>query len=190
MDLRPVGGGPGGPAWSQGHLVRWRASPTGASASSFASSPYKRLAAAGRVRYQATLGYGRQRGMPTGPVVSRRLGLLRGLSGEPPRRHSPSRRDPWPRRRLASTTNQRWLSRNTASGCHGCGWRRGAWHDYHGATYSCAPALRPLLRRRRSCPRITAARNLIQSFAFGAPGVGGVHRHGRARGERPSASSC
>jgi hypothetical protein len=43
-DLRPAGGGPGGPTWSQGHLVRWRASPTGASASSFASSPYKWLA--------------------------------------------------------------------------------------------------------------------------------------------------
>ena len=42
--LRPAGGGPGGPTWSQGHLVRWRASPTGASASSFASSPYKWLA--------------------------------------------------------------------------------------------------------------------------------------------------
>ena len=39
-----AGGGPGGPTWSQGHLVRWRASPTGASASSFASSPYKWLA--------------------------------------------------------------------------------------------------------------------------------------------------
>jgi hypothetical protein len=35
-----AGGDPGGPSWSQGHLVRWRASPTGASASSFASSPY------------------------------------------------------------------------------------------------------------------------------------------------------
>jgi hypothetical protein len=46
VDLRPGGGGPGGPTWLQGHLVRWRwrASPTGASASSFASSPYKRLA--------------------------------------------------------------------------------------------------------------------------------------------------
>jgi hypothetical protein len=39
-----TGGGPGGPTWSQGHLVRWRASPTGASASSFASSPHKWLA--------------------------------------------------------------------------------------------------------------------------------------------------
>jgi hypothetical protein len=63
-----AGGGPGGPSWSQGHLVRWarwavghavavaggsgggggggawRASPTGASASSFAPSPCKRLA--------------------------------------------------------------------------------------------------------------------------------------------------
>jgi hypothetical protein len=39
-----AGGGPGGPTWSQGHLVRWRASPTSASASSFASSPYKWLA--------------------------------------------------------------------------------------------------------------------------------------------------
>jgi len=44
VDLRPAGGGPGGPTWPQGHLVRWRASPTGASASSFASSPYKWLA--------------------------------------------------------------------------------------------------------------------------------------------------
>jgi hypothetical protein len=39
-----AGGGPGGPTWSHGHLVRWRASPTGASASSFASPPYKWLA--------------------------------------------------------------------------------------------------------------------------------------------------
>jgi hypothetical protein len=39
------GGLAGGPTWSQGHLVRWRASPTGgASASSFASSPSKWLA--------------------------------------------------------------------------------------------------------------------------------------------------
>jgi hypothetical protein len=44
VDLRPVGGGPGGPTWSQGHLVRWWATPTGASTSSFASSPYKWLA--------------------------------------------------------------------------------------------------------------------------------------------------
>jgi hypothetical protein len=28
----------------------------------------------------------------------------------------------------------------------------------------------------------------VPRFAFGAPGVGGVHRHGRAWGERPSAS--
>ena len=39
-DLRPAGGGPGGPMWSQGHLVWWRASPTGTGAGSSVCSTY------------------------------------------------------------------------------------------------------------------------------------------------------
>jgi hypothetical protein len=46
--LRPAGGGPGGPMWSQGHLVWWRASPTGTGAGSSVSSAYTWLAPARR----------------------------------------------------------------------------------------------------------------------------------------------
>jgi hypothetical protein len=70
----------------------------------------------------------------------------------------------------------------------------GAWRDYHGSIHARLPFVHSCTAaaavhedlRRADARHERAARNLDQSFAFGAPGVGaGGHRH--ARRGRPSA---
>jgi hypothetical protein len=111
---------------------------------------------------------------------------LGGDRGTLPRRRR-LRAHSYLRRRLVSTTNPRWLSRSTASGC---GWRRAG----PARIYSRAPALRPLLHRRRSCSRGPATRRRPPRARGAQPCPvlrlrcargGGGHRH--ARGGRPPA---
>ncbi len=69
----------------------------------------------------------------------------------------------------------------------------GAWRDYHESIHARLPFVRSCTAdaavqedlRRADERQERAARNLVQSFTFGAPGVGGGHRH--ARRGRPSA---
>jgi hypothetical protein len=85
------------------------------------------------------------------------------------------------------TTDLRWLSRSTASGVRAAD--GGMARDYHEPADARLPftadaAVQEDLRRADERQE-RAARNLVQSFAFGAPGVGGGHRH--ERGWRHSA---
>jgi hypothetical protein len=64
----------------------------------------------------------------------------------------------------------------------------GAWRDYHGSIHARLPFVRSCTAdaavqddlRRADERQERAARNLVQSFAFGAPGVGGGHRHAQS----------
>jgi hypothetical protein len=91
------------------------------------------------------------------------------------------------RRRLALTTNPRWLLRSTASGC---GWRRG-----HGAITTnlfmracpSSTPVPPTQLSKRICGALTNAKSArratfssVQSSTFGAPEVRGGHRHARS----------
>jgi hypothetical protein len=65
----------------------------------------------------------------------------------------------------------------------------GAWRDDHGSIHARLPfvhsctadaAAQEDLRRADERQARAPVRNLVQSFTFGAPGVGGGHRHARS----------
>jgi hypothetical protein len=71
----------------------------------------------------------------------------------------------------------------------------GAWRDYHESIHARLPFVRSCTAdaaaqedlRRADERQESAARNVVQSFTFGAPGVGGGHHH--ARGWRQAVRS-
>jgi hypothetical protein len=74
-------------------------------------------------------------------------------------------------------TKLRWLLRSTVR------MAAGAWHDYHESIHAGLPfvlsctadtAVQEDLRRADERQE-RAARNLVQSFTFGAPGLGGLY---------------